>query len=252
MRSYYMPLILGGLLCITGCSPSKINTNTTTTTTTTTTTIIQSNTASYSAFIPAHYTLLSSAEGDLNDDSISDAALVLKSESEDADESETSTDDYPPRLLVVLAGQKAGGYTQIVSSERAVLCKQCGGVFGDPFESITIDKGGDLEINHYGGSRDRWGYTHVFEWKNSNLYLVSQDVGSLDNLLLTDENTHTNFETGDVTHTYGVPDNYENNPDFSDSDIKEIAQRDKPTEHKKIKMKPLVRLEDFDVNRITE
>ena len=42
-----------------------------------------------------------------------------------------------------------------------VLCRGCGGVFGDPFEAIDVERG-TVVVRHYSGSRDRWGYIDRF------------------------------------------------------------------------------------------
>src|ERR1700694_1121013 len=91
------------------------------------------------AFIPAGYDTLPSgvARGDLNKDGIGDIVLALYHRSEQAADpkSDTDGDSLPPRLLVILLGT-GKGYRKAVVSAHAILCKDCGGVFGDPFVGI--------------------------------------------------------------------------------------------------------------------
>jgi hypothetical protein len=98
-------------------------------------------------FIPAGYVLLDSASGDLNRDSYRDLVLVLKKNRE-----EDSVD--VPRPLLLLLGS-AAGYSLAGRNDNVVLCYSCGGVFGDPYQGITI-KNGYFSIEHYGGSNWRW------------------------------------------------------------------------------------------------
>ncbi|HEX5034355.1 MAG TPA: hypothetical protein VFW62_07745, partial [bacterium] len=105
-------------------------------------------------FVPKGWETLMQAEGDLNRDGKPDAALVLKNPTEDAGGEEQ------PRLLVLLLQNPAGGgYRLAATSEQAILCRICGGIFGDPLAELQI-KNGVVIIDHYGGSRFRWGYTH--------------------------------------------------------------------------------------------
>jgi hypothetical protein len=68
-----------------------------------------------------------------------------------------------------------------------VLCRQCGGVFGDPFESLDINRG-VLVLNHYAGSNWRWGITDRFLWRNG----AFQHVGK----------THVDTFTNDLDYQH--------------------------------------------------
>ncbi len=125
------------------------------------------------AFIPEGYDTMATASGDLNKDKANDIVLVLKSKEEETiDPATGNVDSLPPRLLLVLF-KNAGGYKLAAKNGAAVLCKFCGGVFGDPFESIAIEKG-VLVLHHYGGSAWRWSLTHKFRYQQNDFYLIGE------------------------------------------------------------------------------
>jgi hypothetical protein len=139
------------------------------------------------AFIPAGYDTIATASGDLNKDKGEDIVLVLKSKAEDVEIPEGAAADtvakieeMPNRILLVLF-KNATGYTLAGKSDKAILCDQCGGVFGDPFESVVIEKG-VLSIHHYGGSAWRWSYTHKFRWQQNDFFLIGQTSHSFWNV----------------------------------------------------------------------
>jgi len=130
----------------------------------------------FRSFIPNDYDTLDDgvARGDLNKDGIEDIAMVLGPNWEkNEDWRERGPDsNAAPRLLIILFG-KNSGFVQVTKSEKAILCKDCGGIFGDPFAGIEINKN-VLSINHYGGSNWRWGYTHKFRFQDKDFFLIGQ------------------------------------------------------------------------------
>ncbi len=112
-------------------------------------------TAEIQAALPASQALLAWAAADLNRDGRPDAILVS--------EAKAAGEDDGPRLLQVLLRQPDGKLKVAVRSERAVMCRQCGGVFGDPFEGIQTQAGG-FSLLHYGGSNWRWREDFRFAW----------------------------------------------------------------------------------------
>jgi hypothetical protein len=129
--------------------------------------------AAIKTFIPAGFDTMQMVTGDLNKDGMSDVVLALKSIREDAADSvKERFDSIPNRLLIVLLNT-AQGYKKIVKAPYALLCKDCGGVFGDPFEGIDITNG-LLIVRHYGGSAWRWALTHKFRYQQNDLYLIGR------------------------------------------------------------------------------
>jgi hypothetical protein len=129
---------------------------------------------SLASFIPREYDTLYGglAKGDLNKDGIEDVVLALFHKMEDQSLEHVNVDSIPSRRLIVLFGTK-NGYAKAIESSTALLCKHCGGVFGDPFNGIDIKKG-VLQIYHYGGSAWKWASTHKFRLQNKQFYLIGQ------------------------------------------------------------------------------
>ncbi|WP_407521328.1 hypothetical protein PDL71_12035 [Lacibacter sp. MH-610] len=117
-------------------------------------------------FIPAKYKMKDSVNGDLNKDGIKDLVLVLHHQDEDT----FQMDEEPKRLLLVLFRNKAG-FSLAGKSTGVLMCVHCGGVFGEPYNGIEIDKG-ILIVRHYGGSAWRWVESRKFRYQNSGFYLI--------------------------------------------------------------------------------
>ena len=125
------------------------------------------------AFIPAGYDTIMTVEGDLNKDNIADRVLVLRSLVEDNEELLKSDDDTLPARIVVILFKTMDGYEVKGLSDKLILCKQCGGVMGDPFANAVI-KRNVLTISHYGGSSYRWEYDHKFRYQDNDFYLIGK------------------------------------------------------------------------------
>lgn len=121
-------------------------------------------------FIPTDFTILDSASGDLNKDGIKDLVLILRNNYEKFNYDTT-------RPLLLLEGNKFGQYRLIARNDNIVLCLNCGGVHGDPYQGITI-KNGYFSIEHFGGSGWRWTriITFKFDTKRKGFYL-HRDAG---------------------------------------------------------------------------
>lgn len=128
----------------------------------------------YSSFIPKDYDTLYDgfAKGDLNKDGIDDVVLALGHKAENNETKNIYEDSIPPRLLVVLFGTN-NGFIKSDETSTAILCKNCGGIFGDPFAGVMIEKN-MLVITHYGGSAWRWSITDKFRFQNNGLYLIRE------------------------------------------------------------------------------
>lgn len=113
--------------------------------------------------IPAGYTVLSEDEGDLDGDGLPEKVVVYETERE--------TDSGFEREMRIYVDQD-GLWSLWHSSVGAILSSEDGGTLGDPFESVEIVNRNIL-INHYGGSKDRWSFTHEFRYQGETWDLVA-------------------------------------------------------------------------------
>lgn len=97
---------------------------------------------------------------DLNGDGRGDFVLVLERENPAKD-----ADDFPvnQRPLLLLVRGEDGRLAASKRNERLVMCSQCGGVFGDPFEGVEAGRN-TFTVNFYGGSAWRWKYSYKFNY----------------------------------------------------------------------------------------
>ena len=111
-------------------------------------------------FVEAGTKAIAVEKSDLNGDGREDFILVLEKEKPAKD-----ADDFPvgQRPLLILLRGADGKLTMIKRNDRVVMCSQCGGVFGDPFEGVIAGHN-TFSIEHYGGSSWRWKYSYKFNY----------------------------------------------------------------------------------------
>jgi hypothetical protein len=134
-------------------------------------------------------------EVDLNGDGRPDVAFVIS-------HGGTGARGEDPRavvkhvLVLALRGPDGKLHRSIVS-DPVILDGDEGGAFGDPFEGLSIEQGA-LVIMHYGGSRERWGYTHRYRYQNGRWMLIGLDFGNTDSTAPNDhyDNHEINLTTG--------------------------------------------------------
>ena len=97
---------------------------------------------------------------DLNGDGRGDFVLVLERENPAKDENDFPVNQRP--LLILVRGED-GRLAEAKRNERVVMCSQCGGVFGDPFEGVTAARN-TFTVMFYGGSNWRWAYSYKFNY----------------------------------------------------------------------------------------
>lgn len=103
-------------------------------------------------FVEKGTTVLAIERGDLNRDGRDDVVLVLE-----------PPDPDQPRPLLLLVRDPKGVLQLAKRNAKAVACLECGGMMGDPFQGITVEKG-RFTIEHYGGSSWRWSVSTTFAW----------------------------------------------------------------------------------------
>jgi hypothetical protein len=131
------------------------------------------------------------AVGDLNNDGISDIVTVI--------EETSKTEEAPSRALIIAFGHKNKTYSLSIKAEKAILKSDEGGVWGDPFESVSIDRGSVL-LSFYGGSIDRWYYLYRFRFQDNDWFLIGATLGNYYTGTTTQDNADEedyNLLTGD-------------------------------------------------------
>jgi hypothetical protein len=183
------------------------------------------------SFVPEGYEVLDYKTGDLNGDKKADAILILKIAGEDSSFEEND------RPLLLLIRQADGKLKQIAKNDNAVLCRQCGGVFGDPYEGLTIANNG-FSISFYGGSSWRWGYTFDFVYRplKKNWFLVKESQVSFQ--AGDPEATMKNSEIGESELGEISIQKFNSEPAYADTKWKVIAAKTFFYDSPKIGSKP--------------
>jgi hypothetical protein len=115
----------------------------------------------FSQFIPKGYSILDTATGNLNLDAYPDMLLALK---KDGEEKTSDVTEHPEqRPLLILLGQPDHTFALAARSDNSIYCVDCGGVMGDPYQSLVIKKG-FFSVEHYGGSSWRWTRIVTFKY----------------------------------------------------------------------------------------
>lgn len=116
--------------------------------------------AEVAPFVEAGTKAIAVEGGDLNGDGRQDFILVLERENPAKDENDFPVNQRP--LLLLLRG--ADGKLSVAKrNERIIMCSQCGGIFGDPFEGVTVGRN-TFTAEFYGGSAWRWKYSYRFNY----------------------------------------------------------------------------------------
>jgi len=106
-------------------------------------------------FVGRGLTPIAVEKGDLNRDGRSDYILVVERPNEG--------DVEGPRTIMILTRNADGSLKLAKRNEKAVFCRDCGGMMGDPFMGVEIKKD-RFVIHHYGGSSWRWTNDATFAW----------------------------------------------------------------------------------------
>ncbi|MBD2843607.1 hypothetical protein IDH44_00260 [Paenibacillus sp. IB182496] len=108
------------------------------------------------------------AEGDLNRDGRSDVVIVIERK---------GGEGVPLRALLIALRHEDGSLERSIVAEQVMLKEDEGGVWGDPFESVAIDRG-SVVVSHYGGSNWRWYSAYRFRYQQADWYLIGATTGS--------------------------------------------------------------------------
>jgi len=149
-----------------------------------------SNELAIESILPARFGIIGTTQGDLNKDDLMDIAVIV------GDTSETVEFEAPVYLGIYFKNSN-GSYDLNVVSSTAILCFKCGGVMGNPFAGIEITKKGILQIHHYGGSVERWGYVDKYRFQNGAFYLIGHTYIESSPDAPNSKSTDYNLITGD-------------------------------------------------------
>src|SRR5436190_3069382 len=95
---------------------------------------------------------------DLNGDGRKDYILVVENPGKI-----TADDLDDPGTLLILTREADGKLKLAKQNDKVVYCRQCGGVFGDPFASLSV-KQNSFTVDNYGGSNWRWADSYTFNY----------------------------------------------------------------------------------------
>ena len=112
--------------------------------------------------IPKGYKKLAEVNGDLDRDSINEKIFVFDT----GEEGDLGT---KREVRIYIKGQKEWKLWH--KAKNAVLSSQSGGIMGDPFQDLRIERG-CIVLDHLGGSRQKWNYTHRYRYNRGDWTLI--------------------------------------------------------------------------------
>lgn len=160
-------------------------------------------------FQPEGSEIIQTVDGDLDGDQIPEKVIVYNTRD--------TTDLGNIREIQIL--KKAGGkWSMLEKSRNAVLESKGGGMMGDPYQDMEIEKG-ILMITQAGGSSWKWGYTDKYRFQNGRFELIG------------------------YASTYGKPEEYFSSVDFNlstgqlnfEKEVENTAEYGKPKKETYIK-----------------
>lgn len=80
-----------------------------------------------------------------------------------------------------------------------LLGDESGGMMGDPFDGVKVENG-CIVLRHWGGSREKWAYTHRYRYQNDQFELIGATIGYGDPCLSWEEYDY-NLSTGKIIYT---------------------------------------------------
>jgi hypothetical protein len=191
----------------------------------------------YEAFIPKGFEVLEEMDGDLNNDGKEDKVLALGDSIAEVQSSDMDTD---PRRLLLILFKRDNAYGLACKTDKALMGVHSGTMMGNPLQEFKISNG-VLTIHHSGGTSWIWDYLHKFRYQDGSFYLIGRTYDSYwtgkqcDDSYSSENYSDINLATGQM-HVRKTSDN-----------CKTLIDK-----IKKAKVKPLIKLEKFDINADTE
>lgn len=140
------------------------------------------------------YTVERSVRGPIGKPNAVDACVDLLS---------SKTDPDAGRRLRIYTGGKL-----VLTNDDILMCKECGGVYGDPFDRLEI-KRGSLLAGNFGGSREKWGDRWTVTLRDGHWIVAGWDILALDGATGEKQEISVNALSGEIHDDYTAPQNPE-------------------------------------------
>ncbi|MDL2215202.1 hypothetical protein LJC00_03340 [Dysgonomonas sp. OttesenSCG-928-M03] len=113
-------------------------------------------------FTPRYWKIIDKAYGNLDGENGDEAIIVYNVP--------TSDKGAFDRCLAIFRKEN-NSWTLWHQTTSPIMDNQSGGVWGDPFSGVKIEKRA-IVIEHFGGSRQKWQYTHRYRFQDNDWYLI--------------------------------------------------------------------------------
>lgn len=157
------------------------------------------------------YTILEMIQGDLDKDGIPETAVAY--------DTGKPGEFGNTRKIQLFKGNDADGWEEWISSTTAIMESESGGMMGDGFDGLTIEKG-ILIVYHWGGSRWKWNYTHKYRFQEGDMFLIgATSTGGAPCEYWYD--LDYNLSTGDATYSVELDEcpDWEADSDYEEKDL---------------------------------
>ena len=114
---------------------------------------------------PKDYSIIDSVAGDLDKDGVDELVVAYNTRKGNEGSSESI-----PRQLVIYK-KRNSQWTEWEKSDQVLYGSREGGMMGDPFGEINIEKG-ILRISQKGGTSWKWVHTVMYRWDSASFRLI--------------------------------------------------------------------------------
>jgi hypothetical protein len=180
-------------------------------------------------FIPNGWTLLDSAQGDLNKDNHNDLVLIIQHKDSvsviNKDFDDIDTVITQPRVLIILFYNQTTNQYLLVEQSNSFILNHDNPNMEDPYQDISIDKG-VLKIDfHIFMNMGGWGMSnnsYKFRFQDNDFVLIGADDNSVNRGSGETENRSYNFLTKKVKVATGTIESDKQKIAWRTIDLKEL------------------------------